>query len=199
MSSDLLLPLQATALSWDLSMLDWRPIARRILPLAACLGLALLGGCARTPIPVPTTVATPGMPNPEQALRQSMQHVDAEMAELGEMNPHPLAASSGGSDAAGPTDPVMPASLQRIVSFAWSGPLDKGVAKLAASIGYTFYVTSPASDPPLPVTVKLSSVSVYQVFKALGAEAGARATVEVDPLHHQVLVIHHVQPVAERG
>ena len=166
-------------------------IARRLISLGGCLALALLGGCATT-IPVPTTVATPGMPNPEQALRRSMQDVDAEMAELGRMTPTVTAASSDTEGAASLADPVMPADLQRIVSFDWNGPLDKGVAKLAASIGYTFYVTAPETDPPLPVAVQMSSVPVYQVFKALGAEAGARATVEVDPLHHQVLVIHHV-------
>jgi hypothetical protein len=35
-------------------------------------------------------------------------------------------------------------------------------------------------------------VSAFQVFQALGEEAGSRATVQVDPLHHQVQVIHHV-------
>jgi defect-in-organelle-trafficking protein DotD len=170
-------------------------IARRTVPanvalFGLCLGMSLLDGCANT-IPVPTTVAAPGMPNPERALRQSMQHVDAEMAELGRLTPPVAAASPSTQGAASLADPVMPADLQRVVSFDWNGPLDQGVARLAASIGYTFYVTAPTSDPPLPVSVRMSSVPVYQVFHALGAEAGMRATVEVDPLHHQVLVIHH--------
>jgi hypothetical protein len=42
----------------------------------------------------------------------------------------------------------------------------------------------------------MSSVPVYRVFEALGTEAGTHATVEVDPLRHQVMVIHHVQPAA---
>src|SRR5208283_3866839 len=46
----------------------------------------LLGGCAGL-YRVPTTVDVPGMPNPEEALQQSMQHVDAEMAELGRLSP----------------------------------------------------------------------------------------------------------------
>jgi len=87
--------------------------------------------------------------------------------------------------------PVVPADLQRLVSFEWSGPLDQGVAKLAASIGYTFYTTAPANSQPLDVAIRLSSVPAYQVFQTLGAEAGTSATVQVDPLHHQVQVIHH--------
>ena len=72
------------------------------------------------------------MPNPEEALRQSMQHVDAEMAELGQLSP----------SVARPDTPVVPEDLQRIVSFQWSGPLDQAVAKLAESVGYTFYTTA---------------------------------------------------------
>lgn len=151
---------------------------RAVPPFAAGL---LLAGCASL-FPVPTTVATPGMPNPEEALRQSIRHVDAEMAELGQLSPTVERFSQ----------PVVPADLQRIVSFDWNGALDQGVAKLAASIGYTFYVSGPPNQQPLPVEIRIVSVPVYQVFQALGAEAGTRATVAVDPLHHQVQVIHHV-------
>jgi defect-in-organelle-trafficking protein DotD len=142
---------------------------------------SLLAGCTLFH-PVPTTVVTPGMPNPEDALRQSMRHVDAEMAELGQLTPLPVSASQ----------PVMPADLQRIVSFRFTGEIDKAVAMLAQSIGYTFFTTKPPSAQPLPVSITLLSVPAYQVFQALGAEAGARATVQVDALHHQVEVIYHV-------
>jgi hypothetical protein len=73
------------------------------------------------------------MPNPEEALRQSSQHVDAEMAQLGQLTPTQVTTSV----------PVMPEDLQRLVTFKWSGPLDQGVAKLAQSVGYTFFVTAP--------------------------------------------------------
>ena len=82
--------------------------------------------------------------------------------------------------------------LQRLVTFKWSGPLDQGVAKLAQSVGYTFFVTAPPGAQPLQVAVELTNVPAYEVFKALGEEAGTRAAVELDPLHHQVQVIHHV-------
>ena len=148
-------------------------------PLVAAL---LLGGCAASVYPVPTTVVTPGMPNPEVALQQSMQHVDAEMAELGQYEPARVVSAA----------PVVPEDLQRIVSFQWSGPLDQGVAKLAQSVGYTFYTTAPPNAQPLVVSVEVAGVPAYQVFQTLGEEAGTRATVEVDPLHHQIQVIHHV-------
>jgi defect in organelle trafficking protein DotD len=151
-------------------------------PLVALSAMALLlAGCAGVE-PVPTTVAVPGMPNPEAALQASMRHVDAEMAELGELSPVTVRAPV----------PVMPADLERIVSFAWTGSLDGAVAKLAASVGYRFYTTAPVNAQPLDITIRISSVPAWQVFQALGADAGTRATVELDPLHHQVQVIHHV-------
>ena len=147
---------------------------------AALVAGGLLSGCAPV-TPVPTTVAMPGMPNPEAALQQSINHVDAEMAELGRLTPTATQADQ----------PLLPEDLRRTVTFAWAGPLDDGVAKLAASIGYTFYTTGPASQRPLDVAIQISSVPVYQVFQALGEEAGAQATVQLDPQHHQVQVIHH--------
>jgi len=150
----------------------------RLLILVLLAAVALTG-CASPVHPVPTTVATPGMPNPEEALRQSIQHVDAEM---GQLTPTQVTTSV----------PVMPEDLQRLVTFKWSGPLDQGVAKLAQSVGYTFFVTAPPGAQPLQVAVELTNVPAYEVFKALGEEAGTRAAVELDPLHHQVQVIHHV-------
>jgi defect-in-organelle-trafficking protein DotD len=153
----------------------------RILPLLMT-GVILVSGCASV-TPVPTTVATPGMPNPEEALRQSMQHVDAEMAQLGQMSPAAVQVAQQN---------VVPEDLQRTVTFTWNGPLDAGVAKLAASIGYTFYTTGPSTQQPLNVAIAISSVPVFRVFQALGEEAGTQATVQIDPQHHQVQVIHHV-------
>jgi defect-in-organelle-trafficking protein DotD len=146
----------------------------------ALIAAGLLSGCASV-TPVPTTVEMPGMPNPEAALRQSIHHVDSEMAELGQLTPSATEVDQ----------PVLPEELRRTVTFTWNGPLDAGVAKLAASIGYTFYTTGPASQQPLNVAIQISSVPVYQVFQALGEEAAAQATVQLDPLHHQVQVIHH--------
>ena len=143
--------------------------------------LVLLAGCA-TPN-VSTNVDTTGMPNPEIALRDSIQHVDAEMTELGQMWPGTVERNS---------TPVVPADLQRVVSFAWQGPLDHAVRKLSASVGYTFYMTAPPNAQPLEVAISIGAEQVFQIFHALGEEAGTHATVQLDPLHHQVQVIHHV-------
>ena len=157
-----------------------------MMPLGRCavIGVStalLLGGCAASVTPVPTNVDVPGMPNPEQALRQSIEQVDAQMASLGRIAPSRATLA-----------PVVPAELHRVVSFTWAGSLDKGVAKLAQSIGYTFYATASPNAQPIDVAVQAQSEPAIQVFKSLGDAAGNRATVEVDTLHHQVQVIHHV-------
>jgi defect-in-organelle-trafficking protein DotD len=131
---------------------------------------------------VPTMVSTPGMPNPEIALQTTMQDVHSEMAELNGIVP-PAPTS--------PTTPVVPANLNRVVSFSWNGPLDQAVAKLALSIGYTFYVSAPQASKRMDVSIDVNSVSVYDIFQMLGNDAGSRATVSVDPLNHNVQVTYH--------
>jgi len=150
--------------------------------VTALLLLGLLAGCAATG--VASDVGTTGMPNPELALRRALDQVNSDMTEIGGMRP-------GAAVAAEKTGPVVPEELQGMVDFVWNGPLDAGVEKLAASIGYAVLVSGPPEFRPLPVAVNFSG-QVLVAFRALGTQAGAAATVELDPLHHQVRVIHHV-------
>ncbi len=149
--------------------------------ISAVLTLGLLAGCASTH--VPTDVASPGMPNAELALRRSLDQVNQDMTAIGAMQPAGYTAAQ--------TEPVVPAELQKPVQFVWSGSLDAGVKKLATSIGYTVAVTGPPTPQPVAVSINVSG-QVITVFRALGDQAGTQATVQVDPLHHQVEVTHHV-------
>lgn len=148
----------------------------------AFLATIAIGAAGCTSLtPVPTTVDVAGMPNPEMALQKSMQHVDAEMSQLGGLSAHSVAF----------IQPAEPAPLERMVDFTWSGPLDSGVAKLAQSVGYTFFTTKPPSEPGIPISVSVRGVTALDAFRALGEQAGSTATVEVDPIHHSVKVTHH--------
>jgi defect in organelle trafficking protein DotD len=141
-----------------------------------------LAACAAPVQPVSTTVATPGMPNPEIALQTTMLDVHSEMAELnGIVPPSPSP----------PATPVVPADLNRVVSFSWNGSLDQAVAKLALSIGYTYFVSAPQNAQPMDVSIDVNSMSVFDIFQMLGNDAGSRATVTVDPLNHQVELAYH--------
>jgi defect-in-organelle-trafficking protein DotD len=148
----------------------------------ALLALGLLAGCASTNIP--TDVATDGMPNAELALRRAINQVNGDMTQIGTMQPASYAAAV-------PATPVVPDELQKPVQFVWSGCLDAGVKKLADSIGYSVAVSAPQNPQPIQVVVNVSG-QVLGAFQALGAQAGTSATVQVDPLHHQVRVVHHV-------
>jgi defect-in-organelle-trafficking protein DotD len=154
-----------------------RPL--RLVP--GILALGLLAGCASTH--VPTDVATTGMPNAELALRRALDQVDIDMTQIGGMQPDGYAAATA--------SPVVPAELEKPVQFVWNGSLDAGVEKLASSIGYSVAVTGPQNPQPVLVQVNIDG-QVIGAFQELGSQAGAIATVQVDPLHHQVQVVHHV-------
>lgn len=154
---------------------------RDLRKMPCVLMLAPLAGCAA--YAVPTTVDTPGMPNPEIAMRESFAHVDAEMSELGRMSPHQVSRAA---------PPVVPGELDKVVSFEWNGPLDGAVQKLADTIGYTVAVSGPVGARPLPIGISTGPQRVYEVFQEIGGAVGNQATVQVDPLHHRVNVIHHV-------
>ena len=158
-------------------MVEFTSLLRHIAFAALALGAA---GCA-TVTPVPTTVDVAGMPNPEMALQKSMQHVDAEMSQLGGLSSRSVAF----------IQPAEPAPLERTVDFTWSGPLDAGVAKLAQSVGYTFFTTKSPAEPGISVSITVRGVTAIDAFRALGERAGSAATVEVDPIHHSVQVTHH--------
>ena len=69
----------------------------RLLP--ALIGLVGLAGCATTGGPG-TKIATPGMPNPEVALRQSMEQVGRQLSQLGGVSLADWAAGPEGAQAA---------------------------------------------------------------------------------------------------
>jgi defect in organelle trafficking protein DotD len=142
---------------------------------------ALLSSCAGV-TPVPTDVATTGMPNAELALQNSLTKVRAAMGELNGMTVTPAVAQPS----------IVPGELNRPINFTWNGPLDQGVRKLADLVGYRMSVSAPRNSRPLMVSVQVSNVTALDAFRAIGNAAGTAATVAVDPQHHSVEVEHHV-------
>jgi defect in organelle trafficking protein DotD len=142
---------------------------------------SLLSGCVGV-TPVPTDVATTGMPNAELALQNSLTKVRAAMGELNGMAVTPAVAQPA----------IVPGELNRPIDFAWNGPLDQGVQKLADLVGYRMSVSAPRNSEPLIVSVQVSNVTALDAFRAIGNAAGTAATVVVDPQHQSVAVEHHV-------
>jgi hypothetical protein len=136
-----------------------------------------LAGCAT--ITGQPSVDTPGMSNPEAALQRSMARVDSAMTALGGMR---VASHAGGG--------VVPSELQKPVSLTWSGPLDEAAKALAEQVGYRFVTTGPVAAP-IPVSINAQNQPIVELFRALGAQAGSRATVAVDAQSHTVEVRHN--------
>lgn len=158
--------------------------------------MILLGGCA---VPnVPTTVDVTGMPNAEIALRNSMAQVNSDMAALGAIQQLTIALASRANPigtTALPAGPPAAGELQKPVAFVFEGSLNKGVKKLADSIGYTTNVFAPDDEKPLPIQIAMNA-QVLDIFKRLGTLAGRRATIVVDPQSHNIRIIYHDQAEA---
>ena len=155
----------------------------RFLSMAGSGALALLAGCAGTAKVAPDMDVT-GMPSAEVALQRSVERVDAAMRDLGGRG---VATRSFSAAPA-----VIPAELRRPVTWSWSGPLDAGAKVLADRIGYRLVVTAAPGAAPVEVAVAVQDARILDLFEALGTAAGVRATVIVDPDHHQVEVRHNV-------
>ena len=87
---------------------------------------------------------------------------------------------------------VVPEELQRPIGFAWNGPLDDGVRKVAAEVGYRVEVSGPPQPQPLAVAVPNVATTLIGALTTLGNQAGSAATVRVDPINRRIEVIHHV-------
>lgn len=87
---------------------------------------------------------------------------------------------------------VVPEELQRPIGFAWNGPLDDGVRKVAAEVGYRVEVSGPPQPQPLAITVPNVTTTLIGALTTLGNQAGTAATVRVDPINRRIEVIHHV-------
>ena len=87
---------------------------------------------------------------------------------------------------------VVPEELQRPIGFAWNGPLDDGVRKVAAEVGYRVEVSGPPQPLPLAVAVPTVATTLIGALTTLGNQAGSAATVRVDPINRRIEVIHHV-------
>jgi len=158
-----------------------------IFRLGRAFALAcLLAGCATK---VPVVVSVPGMPNPELAMQESFARVDEEMRLLRGYQP----GEKGPVGSLGPLPKVVPAELDRVVSFAWNGSLHDAVEKLGRTIGYRVSVERPWNAADVPIVLSGEPRRVYDLLEEMGRAAGSRATVRLDPQHQLVEVVYHVE------
>ena len=127
-----------------------------------------LAGCGITQDkPEPVVVEEEGVRNPEIRLQHSLSRTAKAVRDL-------YAIRAG-------ERPVVPADLQAPVDWKpWSGPLDEAGRIMANFLQYEYIAPDPG--PPLP-TVRLheQATPAIDVLRKMGAQAGAAATVDVDP------------------
>jgi hypothetical protein len=128
-------------------------------------------------------VETPGIANTDRALQESIAKVNRAMQELG----------GAGAASREPTtpDPYVPAELQRPVSLAMTGSLDQAVKALAERAGYSFKTNATAQTPLVTITLTGETMTLLELFRSVGTQAGSRADVVVNADQHQVMVQYH--------
>ena len=96
--------------------------------------------------------------------------------------------------AGAPLPEVLPAELEKPVSWSYRGELTAGVTALAKSVGYQVSVIRPPHTKPVSVAVNISDRPIIDAFHALSAAAGRAATVSVHPDQHLVEVEYAPRP-----
>lgn len=128
----------------------------------------------------PGPIETIGMASPEVALQRSIASTTSDLRELGTVRAAPVVPVTDQSST--------PDDINRRIWFVWNGPLNAGIRKLGKEIGYTVTVFGKSHD----LTVQTNSVApVLDILRSFGDQAGNAATVQVDPLHHQIAVVYH--------
>lgn len=146
----------------------------RTAAAAALAGTVALAGCAHEAEPGPAPeVDAEALPNPEVATRRTLGQVAEAKAAL-----HAILARER---------PVVPSDLQAPLAWNWRGPLDRGAMMVARAVGYEF--VGPPDGPPLPeVHVNTSGMPAVDLLRTFGEQAGAGATVDVDPVARKIAV-----------
>ena len=146
----------------------WSTLARPALFLA----LSLLTACAQE-MPAPPVA---GLTPLEQRLLEAAERAAAAQVMLARLRQAERAAPL---PAALPR--LVPEALLRPVSLDWTGPLEALAARLAAEAGYGFEVAGRAPVRPVMVALRAEGRPLIALLRDAGLQAGAAATVVVDP------------------
>ena len=130
----------------------------RWLPVAV-----LLAGCSS------------GQERQPQPVAQGMAHVLAALDTAGSVR-FPMVRSGS----------VLPAELERPMSWHWQGPLDRAVRIMATRLNYTAIVP-PANKVPL-VNIDRSNSTAAGLLDELAAASDEQARIDVDVIHHTIQI-----------
>lgn len=140
---------------------------RRVIAHLSCCALAgNLVGCMTPPTP------------PAEPIAQDMGHVLRGLDTIGAMR-FPMVRDGS----------VLPAELQRPMSWTWRGPVDQAVKILAERIGYGTVVADKPDVPPVAFSVDHGTAASILDEMASGLEN--RASITIDVPQHLIRVDWH--------
>lgn len=82
---------------------------------------------------------------------------------------------------------VLPAELERPVTWHWSGTLRDGLSQIARQIGYRLIM----DDTGPVVAIHETSATEASLIDELSVAAGPRYSVDIDVPTHEIRVSHH--------
>lgn len=84
---------------------------------------------------------------------------------------------------------VLPAELERPVSWHWSGTLRDGLGEIASQIGYHLIMDDTGPGPV--VAIRETTATEASLIDELSLAAGPRYHVDIDVPTHEIRVSHH--------
>ena len=155
----------------------------RFLAIAAVL--CVLSGCA----------LRDASPPPEQ---EPESLVDRNLREAGEVITRDLAILTGSSQNRDYGNPMGTGSLYDPMTLIWNGPIEDGLVKVAAHIGYRFEREGPAPPTPVMVKVKLIDRPALSIIRDIGAQTGPDVGVELSEPQQLIRLLYKKRGGAKR-
>lgn len=117
-------------------------------------------------------------PPPQPTLGQQMAILDAQANALAQTR-YPVRRPAS----------VLPAELERPVSWHWSGTLRDGLRQIASQIGYRLIMDDTGPGPV--VVIREATATQARLIDELNLAAGPRYSVNIDVPTHEIRVSHH--------
>ncbi|MBS1023070.1 DotD/TraH family lipoprotein [Gluconobacter kondonii] len=137
-------------------------------PLCRPFGLTLLllsGLCACSEQPRP----------PVRPFDQDMNHILSALDQIGALR-FPLVRAGS----------VLPAEMNRPVSWHWQGPLDEGIRLIARRVGYETEIP-PCPAPPI-IAVDQQATTFGRLLDEMASASSGHADIWVDIPHHVIRI-----------
>lgn len=124
------------------------------------------------------SACAPRESEPQPTVDQGMAHILNSFDQVGAVRFPMVRAGS-----------VLPAEMNRPMSWHWSGPVDRAVLLIANRLGYQAEI--PAASAVPTVRIDREDTTIGGLLDEIAAASAGRAVIEVDVPNHTLRVIWH--------